>query len=76
MYKIYIVILALARSLAMQVRGATIPVTYNFAGGPTGPPVMVGATLIVDGLFTGSVFWVTQSERCLESGYVQRSQRN
>ena len=40
----------------MQVKGATIPVTYNFvAGGLTGPPVMMGTTLIVDGFFTGSV---------------------
>jgi hypothetical protein len=55
MYKIHMVILALACSLGIQVKGATIPVTYNFAGGVTGPPVMIGATSIVDGLFTGSV---------------------
>ena len=57
MYKIHIVVvLALASSLGMQVKGATIPVTYNFvAGGLTGPPVMMGTTLIVDGFFTGSV---------------------
>jgi len=35
--------------------GATIPVTYNFVGGPTAPPVMIGTTLIIDGFFTGSV---------------------
>jgi hypothetical protein len=55
MYKMHIVIFALACSLGMQARGATIPVTYNFVGGPTAPPVMVGATLFIDGLFTGSV---------------------
>jgi hypothetical protein len=55
MYKIHIVVLALASSLGMQARGATIPVTYNFAGGATGPPVMMGTTLIIDGFFTGSV---------------------
>ena len=55
MYKMHIVIFALACSLGMQARGATIPVTYNFVGGPTAPPVMVGTTLIIDGLFTGSV---------------------
>jgi hypothetical protein len=55
MYKVHIVVLALASSLGMDARGATIPVTYNFAGGPTGPPVMIGTTLIVDGVFTGSV---------------------
>jgi hypothetical protein len=56
MYKIHIVVLALASSLGMQVKGATIPVTYNFfAEGLTGPPVMMGTTLIVDAFFTGSV---------------------
>jgi len=55
MYKMHIVIFALACSLGMQARGATIPVTYSFVGGPTGPPVMIGATLILDGFFTGSV---------------------
>jgi hypothetical protein len=37
-------------------RASTIDVTYNFfSAGLTGPPIMSGATLIVDGLFTGSV---------------------
>ena len=54
MHKIHNVVLAVA-CLGMQAMGATIPVTYNFVGGPTAPPVMVGTTLIVDGFFTGSV---------------------
>jgi hypothetical protein len=55
MYKMHIVVLALASSLGMQASGAIIPVTYNFAGGPTGPPAMIGTTLIIDGLFAGSL---------------------
>ena len=55
MHKIHMVILVLAFSLGMQTRGATIPVTYNFVGGPIAPPVMVDGTLLIDGLFTGSV---------------------
>ncbi len=45
----------IACGLGIQARAATIAVTYSFAGGLTGPPVMSGTTLILNGLFTGSV---------------------
>src|SRR6478609_3513619 len=55
MYKIPIIVLAFACGVGMPASGAAIPVTYNFVGGPTGPPVMMGGTLILEGAFTGSV---------------------
>jgi hypothetical protein len=47
-------VLALPVTVAPQAKAATIPVTYSLSGGPTGPPVMSGSTLVLDGLFTGS----------------------
>jgi PEP-CTERM motif len=55
MNKIHIAILVIACSLGIQAKADTIAITYNFAGAPTGPPVMSGATLILDGLATGSI---------------------
>ena len=39
----------------VSARAGTIGISYNLSGGPTGPPVVSGTTLILDGLFTGSV---------------------
>jgi hypothetical protein len=40
---------------SVSAQAATISISYSLTGGPTGPPVMSGSTLILDGLFTGSV---------------------
>src|SRR4051794_12085089 len=47
-------VLALPVTVVPQAKAATIPVTYSLTGGATGPPVMSGSTLVLDGLFTGS----------------------
>jgi hypothetical protein len=39
----------------VSAQAGTISISYNLSGGPTGPPVVSGTTLILDGLFTGSV---------------------
>jgi hypothetical protein len=39
----------------VSAQAGTIGISYSLAGGPTGPPVVSGTTLILDGLFTGSV---------------------
>jgi hypothetical protein len=40
---------------SVSAQAGAIGITYTFAGSPTGPPVMSGTTLILDGLFTGSI---------------------
>jgi hypothetical protein len=55
MNKIHIAISVIACSLGIQAKANTIAITYNFAGAPTGPPVMSGTTLILDGFATGSI---------------------
>jgi hypothetical protein len=40
---------------SVSAQAATIGISYSLSGGPTGPPVVSGSTLILDGLFTGSV---------------------
>ncbi len=40
---------------SVSAQGGTISISYNLSGGPTGPPVVSGTTLILDGLFTGTV---------------------
>ena len=39
----------------VSAQAGTISISYNLSGGPTGPPVVSGTTLILDGLFTGSI---------------------
>jgi hypothetical protein len=48
-------ILGLICALGIPAQANSIPITYSLTGGPTGPPVMSGTTLILDGFFTGSV---------------------
>ena len=55
MNKIHIAILAFACSLGIRANAATIAVTYNFAGGPVGTPVISGTTETIDHLSTGSI---------------------
>jgi hypothetical protein len=38
-----------------SAQAGTIGISYTLSGGPTGPPVVSGTNLILDGLFTGSV---------------------
>jgi hypothetical protein len=38
-----------------SAQAGTISISYSLSGGPTGPPVVSGTTLILDGLFTGSI---------------------
>jgi hypothetical protein len=40
---------------SVSAQAATISISYNLSGGPTGPPVVSGTNLILDGLFTGSI---------------------
>lgn len=40
---------------SVSAQAATISISYSLSGGPTGPPVVSGTTLILDGLFTGSI---------------------
>jgi hypothetical protein len=39
----------------VSAQAGTIGISYSLSGGPTGPPIVSGTTLILDGLFTGSV---------------------
>src|ERR1043165_4351111 len=39
----------------VSAQAGTISISYSLSGGPTGPPVVSGTTLILEGLFTGSV---------------------
>jgi hypothetical protein len=39
----------------VSAHAGTISISYSLSGGPTGPPVVSGTTLLLDGLFTGSV---------------------
>jgi hypothetical protein len=39
----------------VSAQAGTISISYSLSGGPAGPPVVSGTTLILDGLFTGSV---------------------
>ncbi len=41
--------------VSVSAQAGTISISYNLSGGPTGPPVVSGTTLLLDGLFTGSV---------------------
>ncbi|HEY6987751.1 MAG TPA: PEP-CTERM sorting domain-containing protein [Bryobacteraceae bacterium] len=50
-----ITILATLCSLAIPAHASSIAITYSLIGGPIGPPVVAGTTLILDGLFTGSI---------------------
>jgi hypothetical protein len=40
---------------SVSAQAGTIGISYSLTGGPTGPPVVSGTTLILDGLFTGSI---------------------
>ena len=40
----------------VSAQAGTIGISYTLTGGPTGPPIVSGTTLILDGLFTGSFF--------------------
>jgi PEP-CTERM motif len=42
-------------TLAIAAHANSIPITYSLTGGPISDPVVSGTTLIIDGLFTGSV---------------------
>jgi len=42
-------------ALAIPAHANSIAITYDLAGGPIAPPVLVGTTLMIDGLFTGSL---------------------
>jgi hypothetical protein len=50
-----ITILATLCALAIPARASSIAITYSLAGGPIAPPVVSGTSLILDGLFTGSI---------------------
>ena len=47
--------LLIACIASVSAQADTISISYSLSGGPTGPPVVSGTTLILDGLFTGSV---------------------
>ena len=47
--------LFIASITSMPAHAGTIGISYNLSGGPTGPPVVSGTTLLLDGLFTGSI---------------------
>ena len=46
---------AILCALAIPAHANSIAITYSLTGGPIAPPVVSGTTLILDGLFTGSV---------------------
>ena len=50
-----ITILATLCALAIPAHANSIAITYSLTGGPIADPVLSGTTLILDGLFTGSV---------------------
>jgi hypothetical protein len=39
----------------VSAHAGTISFSYSLSGGPTGPPIVSGTSLILDGLFTGSI---------------------
>jgi hypothetical protein len=41
--------------VSVSAQAGTLSISYSLSGGPTGPPVVSGTTLILDGLFTGPV---------------------
>ncbi len=41
--------------LAVSAHASTVGISYTLSGGPTGPPIMSGTTLLLDGFFTGSL---------------------
>lgn len=47
--------LLIACIASVPAQAGTLGISYNFSGGPTGHPVQSGMTLILNGLFTGSV---------------------
>jgi PEP-CTERM motif len=47
--------LAILCALAIPAQGNSIAITYSLTGGPIAEPVVSGTTLILDGLFTGSI---------------------
>jgi hypothetical protein len=47
--------LLIACIASISAQAGTLSISYSLTGGPTGPPVVSGTTLILDGLFTGSV---------------------
>ena len=47
--------LLIACIASVSAQASTIGFSYSFSGGPTGPPVVSGTTLILDGLFTGTI---------------------
>ena len=47
--------LLIACIASVSAQAGTIGISYSLSGGPTGPPVVSGTILILDGLFTGSV---------------------
>ena len=50
------ILMAVIASIAsIPAQAATIGISYSFTGGPTGPPVVSGTTLTLDGLDTGSI---------------------
>jgi len=42
-------------AVGLPTPAATVGITYSFTGGPTGPPVVSGTNLILDGFFSGSI---------------------
>jgi hypothetical protein len=46
---------AILCALAIPAHANSIAITYSLTGGPIADPVVSGATLIIDGFFTGSV---------------------
>ena len=50
-----ITILATLCALAVPAHANSIAITYSLTGGPIADPVVSGTTLIIDGLFSGSV---------------------
>lgn len=48
-------LLLIASIAGITAQAATLGIAYNFSGGPTGPPIVSGTNLILDGFFSGSV---------------------
>lgn len=48
-------LLLIASVAGVSAQAATLGISYDFAGGPTGPPVVSGTNLILDGFFSGSI---------------------
>ncbi len=45
----------IASVAGVSAQAATIDISYSLTGGPTGPPVVSGTNLILDGFFSGSI---------------------